>query len=160
MYECETNVANCPIFRDMSEDEREAVFQLCEIREFRRGVSVLIEGNDHPHGVWTIRSGHCEVVHQSPEVGEKQVNFLHSGAIFGEISFFDPRPHSATVRVVEPAELLFFPTEALTKLQENQPRAAQQFILNMGRIMAQKLRRIDARLLAEMVVTASLPSSR
>jgi CRP-like cAMP-binding protein len=90
------------------------------------------------------------VLKSSPEASEQQVAFLRPGAIFGEMSFFDPAPHSATIRVVEDAEFLFFSTEAYQKLEFLAPGAAHKFVKNMGRILAQKLRRTDSRLVNEM----------
>ena len=157
MIDCEKNVADCPIFRTMSPEERDAILRLADHVTYATGRSVICEGNNHPHGLFAIRSGSCEVVHSSREFGEQQVAFLRPGAIFGEIAFFDPAPHSATIRVVEQAEFLFFSVENFQKLELLQPLAAHKFVLNMGRILAQKMRQAD-HMLANHFPTSQLVS--
>lgn len=144
--DCETNVAACPIFRTMSPEEREAILKLADHVSIRHGTNVFIEGNTFPQALYALRSGTCEVVQSCHEAGEQQVGFLRSGAIFGEMSFFDPAPHSATIRVVEDAEFLVISVESFQKLEFLHPPAAHKFALNMGRILAQKMRRVDVML--------------
>lgn len=158
MFDCEHDVSKCPIFRVMNDDERNAVLDLSETLTFQSGEAVISEGRSTPQGVWLIRSGHVEVVHPSIN-GERQVNYLGSGAIFGEVSFFDPQEHSATIRVVESAEMFFFPAENFQVLMEQCPSAAHQMLLNLGRLLAQKLRKIDKRLISELLVTSETVST-
>lgn len=147
-------------FRQMADSELNAVLELCELRTYRKGLSVLQEGNERPRGLWIILSGCCAVTSQSPVVGEKQVDFLQPGEVFGEQTFFDSMSHFATVRAVEEAEMVYFPQTALTELLSLEPAAAHQLVLNMGRIMAMKLRQFEERLLSEMVITTTTVPTR
>lgn len=159
MSPCQIDPAKCPIFRRMTDAQREAVAQCCEERTYSSGVSIVQEGNERPLGLWLIRSGTCAVLNFSPFGGEKQVNFLQSGDIFGENSFFDPQPHGATIRVVEELGVMYLPLTAMEQLRKTAPSAADRLMQNLGRIMAQKLRHLEERLFAELVITtASVPS--
>ena len=143
MFTCETHTESCPIFRGLGADEREVVLALMESRTFQHGHAVLSEGNLQPQGLWAIRTGDVEVLHHNDQSGEQQVAMLHSGSIFGEISFFDPMPHVATIRAVSDGECLFLSLERFRELEAYHPRTALKFLANMGRILAGKMRRTD-----------------
>ena len=68
---------------------------------------------------------------------------LEPGAIFGEMSFFDPAPHSATIRAANECELMFLPLEKIETLRMTDLSAAYKLVVNAGQIMASKLRRMD-----------------
>lgn len=68
---------------------------------------------------------------------------LEPGAIFGEMPFFDPAPHSATIRAVSECELMFLPLEKIETLRMTDLSAAYKLVVNAGQIMASKLRRMD-----------------
>lgn len=59
------------------------------------------------------------------------------------MSFFDPSPHSATIRAVDESELMFLPVEKIESLRVLDLSAACKLITNAGQIMASKLRRMD-----------------
>lgn len=140
---CEQNYQLCPIFRTMSPEERQHVLQLAEYQNFRIGSSIIREKATVPSGLWMLRSGQCEVVCLLNSGGEQQMAFLNPGAIFGEMSLFDPGPHSATVRAVTECELMFLSAEKIELLQSTDLVAALKLTKNMGRMMAGKLRRMD-----------------
>lgn len=140
---CESNYAACPIFRTLAPEERDIVLQVAEFEIHERGYTILRQGNEKPSGLWMIRSGACEVVSDVYQGAEQQMALLSDGAIFGEISFFDPGLHSATVRVVEPAEVMHLSLESFERLSLSHPGIAFKLLRNLGRVISQKLRRMD-----------------
>ena len=140
---CETDVAACPVFRMMSSADREAILSQSDIEVHPHGHTIIRQQDMRPSGLWMLRSGTCEVIANLPHGSEQQIAFLSSGAIFGELAFFDHGPHSATVRVVEDAETMHFSVEAFQRLELDRPETAYKLLRNLGRIMAQKLRRMD-----------------
>lgn len=140
---CETDYKACPIFRTLTAEERQAVLRLAHFQTHPHGHTILHQGELAPSGLWMVRSGTCEVVSDVAHGGEHQMAFLPPGSVFGELSFFDEAPHSATVRVVEDAEVMHLPLGEFSRLEESDPQAASKLLRNLGRIMAQKLRRMD-----------------
>ena len=138
---CETDYAACPIFRNLSPAERQAAPPQQAPSGLRH--TILHQGELAPSGLWMVRSGTCEVVADVAHGGERQMAFLPPGSVFGELSFFDDAPHSATVRVVEDSELMHLPLGEFGQLEESNPQAAYKLLQNLGRVMAQKLRRMD-----------------
>lgn len=140
---CETNYEACPVFRNMNLDERELVLQLADFRTYEHGTTIIRQESSKPQGLWMLRTGSCEVVANLEAGGEQQIAFLTPGAVFGEMSFFDPALHSASVRVVEDAEVMHLSLEAFERLELNNLAASYKLLRNLGKIMAQKLRKMD-----------------
>lgn len=127
----------------MSPDERQHVQQFAEYLTFEKGRTVIRERDEVPQGLWMLQRGKCQVVKDLAGGAEQQMALLESGAIFGEMSFFDPAPHSATIRAVDESELMFLPVDKITELRVLDLSAAYKLITNAGQIMATKLRRMD-----------------
>lgn len=143
MYDCETNVANCPVFRTLDIEERDVLVGLMESRTYEHGHSVIREDNSSPHGLWMVRRGDLEVLHSGYESSEQQIAVIHSGSVFGEMSFFDPQPHAATIRAITDCECLYLGTEHYRELEAYHPRTALKLITNLGRMLSSKMRRTD-----------------
>ena len=140
---CEDNFDQCPVFGTMSPEERQHVQQIAEFRFFNKGQTVIRERDAAPQGSWMLRHGNCHVVRDLSGGAEQQMAMLEPGAIFGEMSFFDPAPHSATIRAVNECELMFLPLEKIETLRMTDLSAAYKLVVNAGQIMASKLRRLD-----------------
>lgn len=143
MTPCEENFDLCPVFGTMSPEERQHVQQIAEYRRYNKGQTVIRERDDVPQGLWMLRHGTCHVIRDLSGGAEQQMAMLEPGAIFGEMSFFDPAPHSATIRAVDACELMFLPAEKIETLRMIDLSAAYKLVVNAGQIMASKLRRMD-----------------
>jgi len=140
---CEDDFDQCPVFSTMSPEERQSVQQIAEFRFFNKGQTVIRERDGAPQGLWMLGHGNCHVVRDLSGGAEQQMAMLEPGAIFGEMSFFDPAPHSATIRAVSECELMFLPLEKIETLRMTDLSAAYKLVVNAGQIMASKLRRMD-----------------
>jgi Cyclic nucleotide-binding domain len=85
--------------------------------------------------MFVILEGACEV-----EGAGKRIALLDKGDLFGEIAFFsETGERSATVRALSDGKLLVLRQEFLDDLATNDPEAACQILLNVGRIMAERM---------------------
>ncbi|MCA1671302.1 MAG: cyclic nucleotide-binding domain-containing protein [Actinobacteria bacterium] len=66
------------------------------------------------------------------------------GSVFGELSFFDGRPRSALVRAVTDGQLLRLSFDAFEVLSAKEPVLARSVLLDLGRILAARLRSTQA----------------
>ncbi len=126
----------------MSPEERQHVQQIAEYRHYDKGHTVIRERDPQPQGLWMLRSGTCHVVRDLSGGAEQQMAMLEPGAIFGEMSFFVPSPHSATIRAVDESVLMFLSVVKIEALRVLDLSAAYKLISNAGQIMATKLRRM------------------
>lgn len=96
-----------------------------------------------PQGLWVLSRGKFQVVKELNGGAAQQMAMFEPGAIFGEMSFFDPSPHSATIRAIDECQLMFLPAEKIEALRVLDLSAAYKLISNAGQIMAGTLRRMD-----------------
>jgi CRP-like cAMP-binding protein len=85
--------------------------------------------------MFVILEGACEV-----EGASKRIALLEKGDLFGEIAFFsESGERTATVRALTDCKLLVLRQKFLDELTTNDPEAACQILLNVSRIMAERM---------------------
>ena len=108
-----------------------SILGLCKdapVQQFPAGTVLLSEGETTGH-LYVLKSGAIEVLR-----GETQVAVIEEpGAVFGEMSVLLKRPHTATVRTLQPASLYVFDDA------ENFLRSNPEIALFIGRLLAGRL---------------------
>lgn len=120
--------------RHLTEPDRHALASMVEVRKVPAGEVILGEG-EHSEALFAVWSGKVEVLKRADDEeppraegrprgsrprnaplddgAHVQVTVFGRGAIFGEMSFVDERPTSATVRAVEPTTLVVWQRDHL-----------------------------------------------
>jgi CRP-like cAMP-binding protein len=93
--------------------------------------------------LWIIARGECEVFKMVKPAVEQRLTVLDAGSVFGEMSFFQPAPHSASVRTLTEVEVMRLSRDEFAKLQETSPSAVHKILVNAVNILAERLRRMD-----------------
>ena len=71
---------------------------------------------------------------------------LKSGDFFGELALLDEEPRSASAIAEEPSRLIgFFRTDLLT-LMKRSPELGNKILLNLSRVLGERLRRTNQEL--------------
>lgn len=138
----EQTLATTPLFRHLSPPERSEILGLVERRAFPAGEVVLREGEHSPF-LGVVVSGTCEVVKTDGQGHTPQLALLEAGSVFGEMSFFQSGPHSATVRARTPVEAVLLSRERYDLLVRTDSVAAYKLAFNVVGILADRLRRMD-----------------
>ncbi len=138
----ESNAARCPIFQTLTADERDRVLALMKPHSYPRGETILREGRS-TQSLWIITQGRCEVVKAFGDGADRQLATLEEWSVFGEMSFFHPAPHSASVRALSDVELMRFAREEYDELKANDPTVAFKIVSNTLGLLADRLRRMD-----------------
>ncbi|MBV9842373.1 MAG: cyclic nucleotide-binding domain-containing protein [Sphingomonadaceae bacterium] len=73
-----------------------------------------------------------------------QVATLEEGAVFGEMSFIESRPPSATVRAEGKGEILAIPRDRILERFEQEPRFAARFYRALALFLSERLRETTA----------------
>lgn len=85
--------------------------------------------------MFVILEGACEV-----EGEARRIALLEKGDLFGEIAFFsESGERTATVRALSNCKLLVLRQKFMDELVRNDPEAACQILLNVSRIMAERM---------------------
>lgn len=140
-------LAQIPIFRGLDDAERRQFLSLAASEAYQPGEYVLHEGQTSRY-LWIVMQGRCEVVRQwrSGDDGstrDVQLTVLEPYACFGEMSFFHPAAHSASVRAITALELLSISREAYDTLMCDGSPAACKLAHNAVNALAERIRHID-----------------
>jgi len=131
-----------PFFSGLTEDERKLLGPLCSIREGQEGDYLILEDAPVEH-IFCLLAGKVGVYKKDKEGKKVLIASLGQGFIFGEMSFLDQGPASATVRAGMPFQALIINQGALHRLLENQPRLGHKIFKAMARLTSLRLRRAD-----------------
>jgi CRP-like cAMP-binding protein len=109
-----------------------------EPASLRRGDILFNEGDDG-NKLYVVIDGKIKLGRTSPDGRENLLAILGPGQMFGELSFFDPGPRSATATAVTDADLKSLGHEALSPVLAAHPDVAHA-LLNQ---LAGRLRRTN-----------------
>jgi CRP-like cAMP-binding protein len=123
---------------DCDRDDWNRIVAHCEWRRFGRGDEVAREG-EVDRALMILVAGTLEL-----RVSDRTVNVIEAPSLVGEVTFFDARPRSGTLRARTDGELLRMPFPAFEALAAEAPVLARTILLDTGRIVALRLRRLTA----------------
>jgi CRP/FNR family transcriptional regulator, cyclic AMP receptor protein len=103
---------------------------------FRAGELLVREG-ERDRAVYIVLRGRLEALLDPPVP-------IDEGSVFGELSFLDGLPRSSTVRAVADGEALRLSYDEFETLAARHPELGRAIALDLGRIVAARLRRIGA----------------
>jgi CRP/FNR family transcriptional regulator, cyclic AMP receptor protein len=136
------SAASCPIFQGFTVDEYEQVLALLDQEAYAKGDVIIDEGKSE-QDLWIVVKGSCEVVKMNKSKVQKQLATLETGAVFGEMSFFQKAPHSATVRALTAVKVMRLTRAKFDQLQADCPSAVNKIVVSVLAVMAQRIRRMD-----------------
>jgi CRP-like cAMP-binding protein len=131
-----------PFFSDLTDHDRELLGPLCGIREGSAGDHLIIEDAPVEH-IFCLLSGKVGVYKKDKEGKKVLIASLGKGFIFGEMSFLDGGPASATVKAGLPFQVLTINQGALHRLLESQPKLGHKILKAMARLTSLRLRQAD-----------------
>lgn len=136
------DLAVYPAFAPLSDAQRAEFLDLAGRHCFDPGETILHEGRS-TRSLWFILSGSCEVLKTLPNGEDRVLATLEAGALFGEMSFFSPAPHSASVRAVSECVILRMGRENWQTLEQIGLRPAYTIARETASVMSDRLRRMD-----------------
>lgn len=128
---------------EQTEDEWARLFRYTEQRRFRPG-DALIQLGEVERAIYILAEGVVEVLVPDSAGAVRRVTTAEPGAVIGEISFFDSSPRSATVRALTEGEVRVLSFEAFEVFATHEPALARALLLDLGRIIAWRMRRNEA----------------
>ena len=135
-----------PIFRNLNETECRQLADIATPQEFTPGEVILRQGKSSQN-LWVVVEGKCEVVKYKDAAAAPRdalvLAVLEPYSHFGEMSFFHPAPHSASVRAQSAVKLLVIARADYDELIEEGVWAAYKLAYNVLEGLADRLRRMD-----------------
>jgi CRP-like cAMP-binding protein len=102
-----------PLFSGLDEDSAAALETSMAASSLKRGDVLFNEGDDGSQ-LYVVTEGKVKLGRTSADGRENLLAILGPGQMFGELSFFDPGPRSATATAVTDVELKSLSHEALS----------------------------------------------
>jgi uncharacterized membrane protein len=145
-------LAQIPLFQGLADEDRDALTAKLVEKTFRAGDIVFSQG-DVGSSMYVVRSGAVQIYLPSADKDAPPVVLkdLRTGEYFGELSLFDNKPRSASVRAMVDTVLLELTRDELAEHLGRSPKAAMVILSEMG----ERLRETNAMLSQRATTDAS-----
>ena len=135
-------LGNIPIFENLTDRELNDVARLTHERTYKLDEHVF-KKLAPAEGMYVIINGAVEI--NDPDSSTTFAS-LKSGDFFGELALLDEEPRSASAVATQPSTLIgFFRTDLLT-LMKRSPELGNKILLNLSRVLGERLRRTNQEL--------------
>jgi CRP/FNR family transcriptional regulator, cyclic AMP receptor protein len=142
-----TDLGKLPLFGGLPEDALRAFADQAEVSEVADGAHVFREADTARH-LFVLESGALEVWKKRGD-SEVHLSRIRPGECFGEMSFIDMQPRSASVRATAPSTVWGWPYAVLHDRYCKDSKCYTLLVMNMARELSRRLRRADDLLAAE-----------
>ena len=143
----ESSDAGLVFLADRDEADWARLLGFTETIRFAAG-DTIIEAGESDRALYIVVEGSLEVL--VPEDGgrARRGGTIAPRSVVGEVAFLDARPRSATIRALSAGELVRLTFEAFEVLAARYPELGRAVLVDLGRILAGRLREADAALAA------------
>jgi tRNA-dependent cyclodipeptide synthase len=122
-----------------SEEDLQQLFAYTEELSFRTG-NVIVERGRADRTLYIVSDGEIEVF--LDDAGRRrQLATSGTGSVFGEQSFLDGQPRSATVSARTDCRVLQLTSERFEELRRDAPQIVGEVVFDIGRVLSTRLRR-------------------
>jgi len=128
-----------PIFQDLDSKEIQKVSDIVYPREYKKDEVIFHQG-DPGLGMYIISKGEVEIVEEENEEPLNQFSTLSDNDFLGEMALLDDKPRSATAIARKRCKALGFFRPELMDLLKKEPKTGNKILLNLAKILAERLR--------------------
>lgn len=129
---------NIYLFQDFSDAELKRLEGLAELKSYAAGEQLFEEG-DPALSLLVIKYGSVQIS-QAGEDNMVMLATLGTGSHFGEMSFLDGEPRSATARAMEQSGIVVIAYDALRRLLDGDAGLAAKFYRSLAQFLGGRLR--------------------
>lgn len=126
------------LFHFMTSDDLRLLAEKAKRVTYASGEVILNEGSD-AHGIFVLRSGRVRI-EKRLGVPPIVVTYLDAGEVFGEMSFIDAQPASASVVAHETCDIDVFGKAEVISLLGSVPGFAARFYQSLAVTLSERLR--------------------
>ena len=132
-----------PLFRYFTEDERDRIEQIAEVRRIAEGAR-LIRAGEHDATLFAIEDGHLDIV--GTDDGKRVVlATVGPGDVIGEVSFIDDSPRTVSVIAGEDSVVRAWDKRTLSEALAFEPQLLAKFGVAMSELLVERLRDMSRR---------------
>lgn len=119
-----------PFFHDLTDKEVATIATVVKKKDFKVGETVFKESEDG-HSIYVIKRGEVKACKTAPDGELFTLTIMKDGDIFGEMSFLDGRPRSATIVAVSDLETYMIEKADFETLVDGNPRIIYKLLKNI-----------------------------
>ena len=127
-----------PFFADLTDTEREVIAAIAHQKNFNVGETIFKE-SEEGQSIYVIRSGEVKASVSAPNGESFTLTMLKDGDIFGQMSFIDGRPRSATIVATSDVDAIVMEKSDFEAIIDDNPRLIHKImgkiVLNVHSIM-------------------------
>jgi CRP/FNR family transcriptional regulator len=127
------------LFAGLTHADFEVIEQRARLRTFVTGDTLIREG-EQGDSLFVVRDGKVQIRKELGEGNYKRLKDLAPGDFFGELSFLDPSPRTATVVASSDGVLLELTEAEMDALAQERPDIAMTLYRNMLRELASRVK--------------------
>ncbi len=128
------------LFDAFTAEETALFAETCKVREYQSGQEIVSEG-DKGGSLLLIRKGRAEVRKRLDSSNYKCLKELDAGDFFGEMSFLNQTPRSASVIALEDCEILEVMKADFDVLAQSNPDIGLKVYRSIAQELALRLKR-------------------
>jgi CRP-like cAMP-binding protein len=129
------------LFKGLEETELNLLRKIASHRVYQPGENIFSEG-EQGDKLYVIKEGKIRIT-QELESGTQPLAILSEGDFFGEISFLDAQPHSATATAMKESTILSISRKDFDEMVENNPREGYTILHCLSAEICSLLRQMD-----------------
>ena len=134
-------LAETPIFAPVPRKTLRRLVESMHLRPYQDGETVFAVG-EPGLGMYLVLSGEVNI-----ELNQQSLARLSAGDFFGEIALFGEEVRTATAVAEGPTQLVAFFRPDLEEWLERSPETGVKLLLQLGHVLAQRLRKTNERLM-------------
>jgi CRP/FNR family transcriptional regulator, cyclic AMP receptor protein len=136
----ETETDDYSLLGNLSEEEWARFIEYTETCNYHAG-DLIVQQNQIERVVHILTDGEVEVFVTDEQINRRQrIATIEEGSVFGEQSFIDGQPRSASIVALTDCCVLSLSLEAFQELQSDEPEIACAFLFDTARILSLRLR--------------------
>ena len=124
-------LAQIPLFRRVSPEDRERVAAAAQIRTYDRGQRLFDEG-DPSDSFLVIVTGRVKVYKHTPAGSELILEIFGPGGPIGAVAAYESRPYPASAEALEPTTCLSIPRPTFFSLLEQHPSLVRGLLSSLS----------------------------
>ncbi len=131
--------------RDFLREEIEVISRYMNLHSFEKGDYIFKQGERQDFMAFIVE-GKIDIIKESADSLEMIVVTLMPSTYFGEMSFVDEEPRSASAVAREDSMLLFLSNENFERITKDHPQLAIKILRNIAKLISQRLRMTTGKL--------------
>lgn len=137
----ETKVERSEFLAELSDEDWAALLKVTKLKKFAPREAIIKSG-EADKNLYILTDGRADVSVSRADGTKQQLAVLEAGTVFGEQSFLDGLPRSATVTAVSECQLRSLSKKDFAVLIEKHPKIACAVLEDLGRVLSLRTRQM------------------